>query len=775
QSSLYTPYKQAATRSIAANDYRTADQSFAQGTEIALRHGDQSSAGRFTLNRASTLMAQGRFRDSLSTYQQARVYAEASGDIQTSQTIHFALANLYMAFGDRTAAALAARNGLASLPLNAPLAVRMPLLLIVARLEIRERGLDSALPYFTQAITTGQALDDAPNAGTQSNEAEAWDNFGFELMQLSKLEMAEDAFCRAWRLRSLRQDPRLAQSYPLLSGVYYARRDLSRSKFWNDRALANLSHLRLRKPWMLPHRQGQIAELTGDLPEAFLAYGKALDDARRWRTGLIPADQFRTHAEVEISDLFDDFIRVATALPHTPTREQNTFRALQESHAWSLQAQLEVSAGISTRLPAAYHSELATVRRLESQLLAKPDAAKRAEADQRRVKLLEMELVAGMPTQISGRPRLAIDRLTKHEGVLTFHTAEPASQLWLLTDHGLQVARLPGRKELAGQAKNFYDSLYQNSPTLRADGERLLNSLLGTLRKPALALSQWRLVLDDGLFDIPFAALSVNEREFLVDNHTVLQVPTLGVSAASKPLHGSLLGVGDPIFNQADPRFPKSPPPFWQQWPFPMASLPGFQLPRLPASLIETKQAMAAWGSGRLLTGSTVTNDELSRLIRVETPTVLHLATHAIPLTAAGASEQVGLVMSLGPDGQARFFAQRDIMALRTAPALVVMSACQSGQGEQRPGVGVVGLTRAWLIAGSENVVATYWPVLDDAGPFFTTFYRHIVQDAAMNSLGRGRFAVAAALRRAQQTCLRSDSFRAQPRYWAGFFVAGKG
>ena len=720
-------------------------------------------------------MAQGRFRDSLATYQQARVYADASGDIQTSQTIHFALANLYMAFGDRTAAASAARNGLASLPQNASLEVRMPLLLILGRLEIRERGVDSALPYFTQAINTGQALDDAPKAGTQSNEAEAWDNFGFELMQLGRLDIAEDAFCRAWRLRSLRQDPRLAQSYPLLSGVYYARRDLLRAKLWNDRALANVSSLRLRKPWMLPHRQGQIAELSGDLPAAFLAYEKALDDARRWRTGLIPADQFRTHAEVEISDLFDDFIRVATTLPHTAERERNTFQALQESHAWSLQAQLEVSAGISTRLPATYHTELATVRRLESQLLAEPNSVLRAEADQRRVKLLEIELAAGMPTQISGRPRLSIDRLARNEGVLTFHTAEPASQLWLLTDHGLQVAQLPGRKELAVQAKHFHASLYQNSPTLRADGERLLNSLLGTLRKPALALSDWRLVLDDGLFDIPFAALSVNEREFLVESHTVLQVPTLGVSAASKPLHGTLLGIGDPIFNQADPRFLKPSPPLWQKWPFSTASLSGFQLPRLPASLVETKQAMAAWGSGHLLTGSTVTNEEVSRLIRVEAPAVLHLATHAIPLTATGASEGVGLVMSLGQDGQARFFGQRDIMALPTAPALVVMSACQSGQGEQRPGVGIAGLTRAWLIAGSENVVATYWPVLDEAGPFFTTFYRHIVQDAAMNSIGRGRFAVATALRRAQQTCLRSDTFRAQPRYWAGFFVAGKG
>ena len=161
--------------------------------------------------------------------------------------------------------------------------------------------------------------------------------------------------------------------------------------------------------------------------------------------------------------------------------------------------------------------------------------------------------------------------------------------------------------------------------------------------------------------------------------------------------------------------------------------------------------------------------------LRTEQPVVLHLATHAIPLAAAGAPETTGLALSLGEDGQTRFFAQRDIVTLPSAPALVVMSACQSGKGEQRPGVGVVSLTRSWLMAGSENVMATYWPVKDDAGPFFTTFYRQIVQDAALESDGRGRFTVAAALRRSQQACLRSETFRAEPRYWAGFFLAGKG
>ncbi len=773
--SSYIPFKQAAAQNMARNDYRAAAESYGQGADAALRRGDRSSAGRFFVNRASALMAEGRFRDALTTYQQARHYAETSGDQQTTQTLYFALANLYMAFGDRTAATLAARQGLSALYYSGDLSFRMPLLLMLGRLEIRERGLESARSYFTEAIAAGQALDTATAASSQSREAEAWDNFGFEVMQMGHLEAAEEAFCRAWRLRQLRQDPRLAQSYAQLSSVYYARRDLPRAKFWNERAAGQAAQLRLRKPWTLEHRRGQIAELEGDLRAAFQSYQKALVEARRWRTGLIPSDHFRTHAEVEISDLFDDLLRVATVLPQTAALRETTFQTLQESHAWSLQTQLEASADLSARLPAAYREELTKVRQLEARLLGEDDAEARAEADRGRVRLLEMEVAAGMPVQISGKPVVQWEPLGENEAVLTFHTAEPASQLWLLTRSGLQVAQLPGRRQLAAAALAFHRSVYENAPALRPQGEALLTALLGSLREPALAATEWRVVLDDGLFDIPFAALSVNKRDFLAESHTVLQVPTLGVSVTGKPLRGSWLGVADPIFNRADARYPKSSPTLWPHWPFASAGVTGLELPRLPASLQEARQAQAVWGSGQILSGAAASMEGLMQALRSETPAVLHLATHAIPLAAAGAPETTGLALSLGEDGQARFFAQRDIVTLPSAPALVVMSACQSGKGEQRPGVGVVGLTRAWLMAGSENVMATYWPVKDDAGPFFTTFYRQIVQDAALPSPGRGRFAVAAALRRSQQTCLRSETFRAEPRYWAGFFVAGKG
>jgi CHAT domain-containing protein len=96
---------------------------------------------------------------------------------------------------------------------------------------------------------------------------------------------------------------------------------------------------------------------------------------------------------------------------------------------------------------------------------------------------------------------------------------------------------------------------------------------------------------------------------------------------------------------------------------------------------------------------------------------------------------------------------------------LVVLSACRSGVGEAVRGEGVVGLTRAFLYAGSRGVVVSLWNVGDQStGDLMLEFYRGI---RAGDSPSRS-------LRNAKLGFLASDRpARRRPWAWAPFVLVG--
>lgn len=101
------------------------------------------------------------------------------------------------------------------------------------------------------------------------------------------------------------------------------------------------------------------------------------------------------------------------------------------------------------------------------------------------------------------------------------------------------------------------------------------------------------------------------------------------------------------------------------------------------------------------------------------------------------------------------------LQGLPLQAAVVVLSACETGLAEQGQGDEMVGLVRAFLLAGAARVVAALWPV-DDAvtAQFMAAFYREWVDGAP-----------AAGALQAAQTAVRAT--HAHPCYWAGFVLQG--
>ena len=102
---------------------------------------------------------------------------------------------------------------------------------------------------------------------------------------------------------------------------------------------------------------------------------------------------------------------------------------------------------------------------------------------------------------------------------------------------------------------------------------------------------------------------------------------------------------------------------------------------------------------------------------------------------------------------------QAESLSLRRG--IVVLSACETGLAEHGAGDEMVGLVRAFMVAGAARVLASLWPV-DDAvtAAFMASFY---------GALRAGQ-SPALALRAAQVDVMREHP---HPFYWAAFTLHG--
>jgi CHAT domain-containing protein len=110
------------------------------------------------------------------------------------------------------------------------------------------------------------------------------------------------------------------------------------------------------------------------------------------------------------------------------------------------------------------------------------------------------------------------------------------------------------------------------------------------------------------------------------------------------------------------------------------------------------------------------------------------------------------------------FLRLHDIFNLNLSADLVVLSACQTGLGEEVKGEGLVGLTTGFMYAGTSRVVVSLWSVNDEGtSVLMAKFYQKML---------KGGLKPAAALREAQIEMLRDKQF-SKPDYWAAFTVQG--
>ena len=170
--------------------------------------------------------------------------------------------------------------------------------------------------------------------------------------------------------------------------------------------------------------------------------------------------------------------------------------------------------------------------------------------------------------------------------------------------------------------------------------------------------------------------------------------------------------------------------------------------------------------NSQLLLGASATESRFKKLARDFR--VLHLATHGYFDNANPLLSGIELEMDGANDGLLQV---HEVLGLRLRADLVTLSACDTALGsgyfaEMPTGDDFVGMTRAFLSAGSTSVLAALWPVDDRASvTLMSRFYGRLNTETDDRS-------AAGALAHVQRE-LRRSSELGHPYYWAEYIVVG--
>jgi CHAT domain-containing protein len=193
-------------------------------------------------------------------------------------------------------------------------------------------------------------------------------------------------------------------------------------------------------------------------------------------------------------------------------------------------------------------------------------------------------------------------------------------------------------------------------------------------------------------------------------------------------------------------------------------------LPQLPGSRREAADVARRFPSGEvtMLTGVEAQAGAVRTMAAKSS--IIHFATHGIVDDTQPFDSYLALA-----DGK---LTARDIYGLNLNADLVFLSACRSGMGKVT-GDGVLGLTRAFLYAGTRSVVATLWDVADEpTAKLVSSFYKNLSQNPdKAQALRSAQLSVLRQLRAGKmQVATRRGplTLPENPVFWASFVLIGE-
>ena len=240
-------------------------------------------------------------------------------------------------------------------------------------------------------------------------------------------------------------------------------------------------------------------------------------------------------------------------------------------------------------------------------------------------------------------------------------------------------------------------------------------------------------VLDGSLRNVPMAALHTGT-QYLIEQYQIALAPSLQLLSPRTLRRDQIRAlVGGLSQSRAE-----------------APALPGVQ-----QEIDQIRQEISA----KVLLNQAFTAESLENQVKSAPYTVVHLATHG------QFSSQATETYIQTWDGRIDINSLQSLLSQRSfqtgAIELLVLSACQTAEGDNRAALGMAGIA---VRSGARSTLATLWTVNDEStATFVTEFYKKLAQPSVSK---------AQAVRQAQIKLIKSQMFK-HPYYWAPFILVG--
>jgi CHAT domain-containing protein/tetratricopeptide (TPR) repeat protein len=750
--------------------------------QAAIKYAELRSVAEQSGNRALEIQAinaigscyygQYQYRQALEYYQQALAKAAAAKDFDLEGIIATNIGSLYASIGESKLA----QEFILRYPLDGERIRRESRLhWHLLQVQVFSRNRDWSKFEAAKLHALAEADREAP-ASLQPSQGSKWPEAVNELRRAWVFDVLSDAYLdlgqiplavayaeEAFRLHATYQDKERLRS--LLQLCVLKRKSGSFAEAGKiSSAILDLDQYSPTPMQLFRlHRERALSSLaSGETQLALNDFRRALEYPRAWRAAVLPSDSAFLHFEQFLNgQVQEEFLEAMLSTPEANwagSLVTEAFWISEEARFASLRAALFPKDELTKRLGEKYWPLLRRFEALQSKVLAGEHSAVK-ERDALLHQMQEMELGAGLSFPVGETsPEKLRRQVARDETVFSYYFGKTASLAFALSRAGLQVRKIPaGKDEMEKLASEFGEEVRSGKQDLRSGPGSQLRQLLFGGNPPA---GTWTIVVNDPIARTPLAALPAEEGGFLVEHVALRFVPSAIAPAQPGGARSTTLALAfaDPIYNAADPRLPKD------------SQREGFASPvrlnRLPMTAVEAAEATAelsrlGWHTREHL-GAEASVANLRKQLEEE-PGILHIAAHFGE--DAEAPELTSLVLSAatGNGSPQQFFSVKDLTALRTRCSLVVLNGCDSAAGKTYPGIGLAGLSRAWIISGAESVISTLWPVADTSNPLLKNFYRQLRPESMSMA------AIAAALQKAQRNTIQENGSFSHPKYWAAY------